>query len=200
MMQHTKYDKIKILIAETSTILRNGIRHTLESVLDCPVIYMELTDERPISEVVDFSPEIVIMNPQCSYLLNISELKQELSEIYFIALITGPMDPRYLKSFDASINIYNTPDEIHNTLDKLMGYDHPYSAKEAPLTEREREIIINVVKGLANKEIANELNLSTYTVITHRRNIAKKLQIRSASALTIYAITNKLVRMEEVKV
>ena len=68
-----------------------------------------------------------------------------------------------------------------------------------PLSAREREIIVCVVKGLTNKEIADELCISTHTVITHRRNIASKLQIHSAAGLTIYAIVNKLVELSEIK-
>ena len=59
--------------------------------------------------------------------------------------------------------------------------------------------MICVVKGMTNREIADQLFLSTHTVITHRRNIARKLQIRSASGLTVYAIVNKLVELNEVK-
>ena len=68
-----------------------------------------------------------------------------------------------------------------------------------PVAQREREIIICVVKGMTNKEIAGQLYLSTHTVITHRRNISKKLQIHSPSGLTIYAIMNKLVELEDIK-
>lgn len=67
------------------------------------------------------------------------------------------------------------------------------------LSAREKEIIVCVVKGLTNKEIADELCISTHTVITHRRNIASKLQIHSAAGLTIYAIVNKLVELSEIK-
>lgn len=67
------------------------------------------------------------------------------------------------------------------------------------LSSREKEIIICVVKGMTNKEIAEQLCISTHTVITHRRNIANKLQIHSAAGLTIYAIVNKLVDLSELK-
>lgn len=76
----------------------------------------------------------------------------------------------------------------------------PKSEREPEtLSAREKEIIVCVVKGLTNKEIADELCISTHTVITHRRNIASKLQIHSAAGLTIYAIVNKLVELSEIK-
>ena len=67
------------------------------------------------------------------------------------------------------------------------------------LSEREKEIIVQVVKGLSNKEIAEALFISVNTVMTHRRNIARKLQIRSAAGLTIYAIVNGLVNLDDVQ-
>ena len=67
------------------------------------------------------------------------------------------------------------------------------------LSNREKEIISNVVKGLTNQEIADKLYLSVHTVMTHRKNIARKLQIHSATGLTIYAIVNNIVDLSEVK-
>ena len=67
------------------------------------------------------------------------------------------------------------------------------------LSQREKEIITCVVKGMTNKAIADKLYLSIHTVITHRRNIARKLQIHSPAGLTIYAIVNKLVELNEIK-
>lgn len=67
------------------------------------------------------------------------------------------------------------------------------------LSDREKEVIVSLVQGMTNKEIADHLFISTNTVITHRRNIAKKLQIHSPAGLTIYAIVNKLVDISSVK-
>ena len=67
------------------------------------------------------------------------------------------------------------------------------------LSDRERDVIIGVVQGLQNKEIADSLCISVNTVITHRRNIARKLQIHSPAGLTIYAIVNGLVDISSVK-
>ena len=67
------------------------------------------------------------------------------------------------------------------------------------MSQRAKETVICVVTGMTNKEIAEKLFLSIHTVITHRRNISKKLQIHSAAGLTIYAIVNKLVELSDVK-
>ena len=67
------------------------------------------------------------------------------------------------------------------------------------LSEREKDVIISLVQGMTNKEIADHLCISTNTVITHRRNIARKLQIHSPAGLTIYAIVNNLVDITSVK-
>lgn len=66
------------------------------------------------------------------------------------------------------------------------------------LSDREKDIIICVAKGMNNKEIANYLYLSVHTVTTHRRNISNKLQIHTTAGLIIYAIANKLINIAEI--
>ncbi len=94
-------------------------------------------------------------------------------------------EERKLKQNDVSVKISN------------MINQSPQS--EEQLSDRERDVIIAVVQGMTNKEIADHLYISINTVITHRRNIARKLQIHSAAGLTIYAIVNNLVDISSVK-
>ena len=75
---------------------------------------------------------------------------------------------------------------------------HGMNSDEA-LSDREKDVIISLVQGLSNKEIADHLCISVNTVITHRRNIARKLQIHSPAGLTIYAIVNGLIDISSVK-
>ena len=76
---------------------------------------------------------------------------------------------------------------------KSQDEDMTDAEKIQTLSEREKEIISCVAKGMSNKEIAEELFLSVHTVTTHRRNISAKLQIHSPAGLTIFAIVNKLI-------
>ncbi len=66
------------------------------------------------------------------------------------------------------------------------------------LSEREKDVLVQLVKGLSNKEIADVLCISTHTVITHRKNITRKLNIHSTAGLTIYAIVNHLVDITQI--
>ncbi len=67
------------------------------------------------------------------------------------------------------------------------------------LSEREKDVLIQVVRGLSNKEIADVLCISMHTVISHRKHITSKLNIHSTAGLTIYAIVNKLVDINSLK-
>lgn len=87
-------------------------------------------------------------------------------------------------------------DNVSQRISSMLGAG---GDKRETLSEREKDVIIGVVQGMSNKEIADHLFISTNTVITHRRNIAKKLQIRTPAGLTVYAIVNNLVDISSVK-
>lgn len=75
----------------------------------------------------------------------------------------------------------------------------PTNDKTDLLSDREKDILIGITKGLSNKEIADTLHLSVHTVTTHRRNISQKLQIHSTAGLIIYAFANKLVNIADIQ-
>ena len=86
-------------------------------------------------------------------------------------------------------------DVARNISDMVLGAGQNADA----LSDREKDVIVALVQGMSNKEIADHLCISINTVITHRRNIARKLQIHSPAGLTIYAIVNGLVDISSVK-
>ncbi len=107
----------------------------------------------------------------------------EVEEEIFIPAVRN--EERKLKQNDVSVKITN----IINSA--------PQSDEQ--LSDREKDVIVALVQGMTNKEIADHLFISINTVITHRRNIARKLQIHSPAGLTIYAIVNNLVDISSVK-
>lgn len=75
----------------------------------------------------------------------------------------------------------------------------PEKEKLENLSDREKDIIVCITKGMSNKEIADALFLSIHTITTHRRNISNKLQIHTTAGLIIYAIANKLVDIQDIQ-
>lgn len=91
------------------------------------------------------------------------------------------------------LDLYDTEERIRRNLSQLLGNngtDTQQSPYEYDLSPREIEVLVLVTKGLINKEIADKLNISLTTVISHRKNITEKLGIKSVSGLTIYAVMN----------
>ncbi len=83
---------------------------------------------------------------------------------------------------------------VHQRISSMISNDN-----QDVLSDREKDVIICIVQGMSNKEIADHLFIALNTVITHRRNIAKKLQIHTAAGLTVYAIVNNLIDISSVK-
>ncbi len=86
--------------------------------------------------------------------------------------------------------------KIRNLLDRRKQSD-PVSPSMG-LSPRETTIVRQVSMGLTNRQIAEKLFLSAHTVMTHRKNISSKLGIKSVSGLTVYAIVNNIITLEEV--
>lgn len=84
---------------------------------------------------------------------------------------------------------------------RSRGHDksgHPTKNSETDLSVREIEVLVLVTKGLINKEIAEKLNISLTTVISHRKNITEKLGIKSVSGLAIYAVMNGFIDADSI--
>jgi DNA-binding CsgD family transcriptional regulator len=85
------------------------------------------------------------------------------------------------------------------TIVRESGFEENASPREGKLSDRERTILRYVTLGFTNKEIAERLFISTHTVITHRKNITRKIGIKTVSGLTVYALLNHLIEMDELK-
>ncbi len=99
-----------------------------------------------------------------------------------------------------SIHLGEEKEKIVRTLRGLLDQDdlkNPGQLSTA-LSPRETTILRLISLGLTNRQIADELFLSAHTVMTHRKNISSKLAIKSVSGLTVYAIVNNIITIDEV--
>lgn len=197
-------EAIRIAIAETSVIIRGGLTAALKRLPNVKVQPIELLPVEALSDCLRTQyPEMLIVNPTFGDYFDVNKFREETAgkKIRLIALVTSFVDASLLTKYDESISIFDDLDilskKIHGLLN-LASEEEELDNQET-LSQREKEIVVCVVKGMTNKEIAENLFLSIHTVITHRRNISKKLQIHSAAGLTIYAIVNKLVTLNDVK-
>ena len=199
----TNPEVLKIAIAEPSVIIRSGIAVALKRVPGIRIQPFEIVSKELLTNYVRIhKPDVLIINPSFWGYYDISKLKGETQHqnVHCLALLYSTMDESLLRNYDDTISIYDSVDQLKNKLDKLFTTSVDESLEETSnLSQREKEIVVCVVKGLTNKEIATDLFLSAHTVISHRRNIAKKLEIHSTAGLTIYAIVNKLVELDEIK-
>ena len=194
---------VRIAIAETSVIVRGGLTAALKRLPNIKVQPIELLSVEALHDCVRTQcPEMLIVNPAFGNYFDVAKFREEISNrIRLIALVPSFGDASLLGKYDESISIFDDLDILSRKIAGLLNVasEEEETDNQDTLSQREKEIVVCVVKGMTNKEIAEKLFLSIHTVITHRRNISKKLQIHSAAGLTIYAIVNKLVTLNEVK-
>ncbi|WP_077153886.1 response regulator transcription factor [Bacteroides bouchesdurhonensis] len=197
-------ETVRVAIAESSVIVRSGLTAALKRLPNLKIQPIELLSVEALHDCLRTQyPEMLIVNPTFGDYFDVNKFREETSgkRIRLIALVTSFVDVTLLSKYDESISIFDDLAVLSKKVHELLNMSMEEGEVDSPdtLSQREKEIVICVVKGMTNKEIAEKLFLSIHTVITHRRNISKKLQIHSAAGLTIYAIVNKLVVLSEVK-
>jgi DNA-binding NarL/FixJ family response regulator len=194
---------VKIAIAEPSVILRSGLAAALKRIQGIHIQVFEISSIDLLANYIRLhKPGVLIVNPAYWGIVDLHKLKEESGnkELKCFAFLSCLTDENILKQYDERISIYDSVDQLKDKLNKLFETPIEETTDDAEiLSQREKEILTCVVKGQTNKEIAQTLFLSTHTVITHRRNIVRKLEIHSTAGLTIYAIVNKLVEIDEIK-
>jgi len=191
----------KILaVAETSYIIRKGLVYAL-SQLPFVAKVVELKELDDLAYQLNIlEPDALVINPMLlSHGLK-QDAKQQLKlnkKTPLVALVYNLIDEQFYRSYDGIIRINDTEAQISEVMSKCLE-ESKNTPEQEELSDREKDILISVVKGMSNKEIADHHSISIHTVITHRRNIGRKLGIHSASGLTVYAILNKLVDIKEI--
>lgn len=195
-------EKHTVLLIEPSEVIATGLAAILEDMEDIDLVNV-ITDPEFEQELGQGQVDILIINPEIfgrSNMRNIRSYFSDNFESFIIALMSRPYGEDIIGQFDGNFTIYDSREDIRSKLDKVLKSRAEIPKEEKnELTPREKDILKGVAKGLTNKEIAFEYNISIYTVTTHRKNISRKLGINSISGLTVYAIMNNLIDFEDVK-
>ena len=191
----------RILIVVPSAIAAKGLEQVFNDLGEFEVcaILRDIDGQ----ELRSMAPDVVIVDPEIFDYASRSSVKARLAEYSdapVIAFSIAPLHEDQQRQYDGIIGLMDTPPAIIKKVRAALEdrTDAPRSEGEE-LSQREKEILICVAKGMLNKEIADQYNISIYTVITHRKNITRKTGIKTVAGLTVYALLNNLIDMNSVE-
>ena len=193
--------RTRFIVIEKSYLIRKGIVSIINRIEKASVVCELESFENINSEINKHNPDFLVLN---TALIDSSE-KGRNSIIKFniskkgIAIISQVQKENITQKFREKIYIEDEKHIIFEKIEKLISesYGKDPLIIQNELSNREITILKLVAKGLTNKEIADELFLSTHTVITHRKNITNKLGIKTISGLIVYAILNNIITLND---
>lgn len=211
--------KISIALADAQYLIRVGLRSLIEEFDQFEIIGEAAEEEQLLKIVEEKIPDVVILDyQQTAAKFNIDSIAKikSISPKSNILIISGDNDRQTIyKVVESGISSFLTKtcdeEEIINAIkatakqekffcNKILNFileksfAKPDDCSPTSLTPREIQIVRLVVDGKIAKEIASELNLSTHTIYTHRKNIMNKLELKSASELVLYALEKGIVK------
>jgi DNA-binding NarL/FixJ family response regulator len=194
--------KINIIIAEKSYLIRAGLSGIIQALGGCDIVF-EIVDEKKLKKKIEkHKPDILIIN---SNLLTknqeiLTENQTKNKRIKIIVLKSGSENNNFFRFCDKIIDIVDDKSTISKAISELIRNLKPQNTNSNDdISEREKEIVTGVALGKTNKQIADELFISTHNVVSHRKNIVRKLGIKTVSGLTVYAILNKIISINDVE-
>ena len=193
--------RFRVAIIEPSAIIAEGVATLAGRSGEFEVVYSGGDMRMLMERFAMVAPDVVIVGSQMVGANNQSlrVAYPELQSVTLALLSTTVCDEEVMRQFDGVVNIYDGQAQIIRKLHAAVeqGETNPYSDSH-DLSERERDVLILVAKGKTNKEIADELNISIHTVMSHRKNITHKTGIKSVAGFTVYALLNNLLDQNDV--
>jgi DNA-binding NarL/FixJ family response regulator len=190
----------RVLIVEPSYIITEGLVKILGESASLDVLSPLHDIECLNGRLVTGKPDVLLLNPTllpCSGRNALKGIMQEYPQMAIVALVYQYMEQSALRLFNGIVDIREEKEHIREIITEccllLNVNDSPPDDNNYELTKRETDVLVLIAKGLMNKEIAEKLNISIHTVISHRKNITRKTNIKSVAGLALYALMNNLV-------
>jgi two-component system response regulator NreC len=212
---------IRILLADDHTVMRRGLRLLLERQPEFSVVAEASDGRETVEQALATRPDVIVLDIAMPNLSGIEAAQRISAELPHTAIVILSMhsDEGYvLRALKAGARGYLLKDSAEDDLMKAIKAVNEGKAFFSPeisrmlaedyvreirtrgaedsyglLTSREREILQLLAEGKSNKEIADSLNLSLYTVETHRRNLQTKLNVHSLPELILYAVRKGII-------
>ncbi|MGV8091213.1 MAG: response regulator transcription factor [Mangrovibacterium sp.] len=190
---------INIALAEPSQIVCEGLTTILLKAESHNRIFRFDSFDEIIPAIPELGINLAIINPALIH-GNIPDFiqKRNAGQTAWVGILYALPEREVIPLFDATIHITDSPLQIADTIHQLVVNNcHCSNSRQCEsLTPREVDVLRQITLGLSNKEIADKLNISVHTVVSHRKNIICKTNIKSQAGLTIYAISNKIISLE----
>ncbi len=192
-----------IIIAESSEIIRKGLFFLIES-FDLFDSIKEVACAKALDDAMERyqQPDVLLVNPALISREKLENLRENSAgSLRMAAIIYSLYDEELLVLFDEVISVGDKRRKIEKKIYALLDQtpERKENKPEETLSAREMDVLKLLVKGLSNKEISDKLFISPHTVISHRKKITQKLNIKSVAGLTVYAIINEIITLDDVQ-
>lgn len=212
---------IRILLADDHIVMRRGLRFLLESQKDFSVVAEASDGREAVRQAEAMHPDVAVLDiamPNLSGLEAAQRITAQSPRVGIVMLSMHSDEGYVLRALKAGARSYLLKDSAEGDLIeaiKAVNHGKTYFGSEISsmlvedyirdirargledtfetLTSREREILQLVAEGNSNKEIANQLNVSPYTIETHRRNLQEKLNLHTVADLILYAVRKRII-------
>ncbi len=186
----------RVIICETSEIVANGLAEMINGLAQFDVVLRVDSPERISERILSSNANMLIIDPILLGYQNkdfLLQLGKEHPNVFVVALVTTYLDHSFLTPYNGVIELNDSRAKIIDKMNELVQNEASKNSDDVELSKRETDVLVAVAKGMMNKEIAEQMNISIHTVISHRKNITRKTGIKSVSGLTVYALLNNLI-------
>jgi DNA-binding NarL/FixJ family response regulator len=191
---------IRFILYEPSFLIRKGLITVIDKIANSKLI-AQADNEEELTELLNQEDiDILIVNESAFESKEIVKQMKHLRGVQIIGLTVNNVHKIPYNIVADTLKIEDSQKIILKKINTLISNNiskKNIEKKPDEISNRETDILKYIALGFSNKEIADKLFLSAHTVVTHRKNITRKLGIKTVPGLTIYAIINKIIDINE---